>query len=128
MLLKIEIRPEDCCTVLALQGRIILGEESSRLRETAKSVISAGQPRLVLDVSEVTYVDSGGLGTLYTNIWVWTRNAGGEFVLVNPGKKLTDLLQITKLTKVSKVFPTTAEAVEYFRNNLRQRETQAGNV
>jgi len=123
MMLKIEVKQEESCAVLKISGRIMLGEEASLLRETAKSIISSGQPRLVLDVSEVTYLDSAGLGVLYTKIWVWTRNAGGGFVFVQPQKKFLEILQITKLTTVAEVFSTTAEAVEYFRKKAPQKET-----
>jgi anti-sigma B factor antagonist len=127
MLLKIEVTEEADCTVITLSGRIILGEESSALRDAVKSLLSSGRSRLLLDVSEVTYIDSGGIGTLYTAIWVWTRNAGGEFVLANPGKKVLDLLQITKLITIAPIFKTKAEAVEHFRRKRAQEGTPTGN-
>jgi anti-sigma B factor antagonist len=127
MLLKIQIAEEEGCTVITLIGRIILGEESSALRDTVKSLLGSGRNRLLLDVSEVTYIDSGGIGTLYTAIWVWTRNAGGEFVLVNPGKKVLDLLQITKLFTIAPIFKTKAEALEHFRGKRAQEGTPSGN-
>jgi anti-sigma B factor antagonist len=121
MILTIEVTPTECCTILKLTGRITLGEGSVILRDKAKSLIQAGHTRLVLDASEITYVDSSGFGTLYTNIWPWTHNAGGEFVIVNPQKKVFELLQITKLLTVQPIFATTEEAIAYFREKMQKR-------
>lgn len=127
MLLKIEVAEEADCTVITLDGRIILGEESSALRDAVKSLLGSGRVRLLLDVSKVSYIDSGGIGTLYTAIWVWTRNAGGEFVLVNPTKKVLDLLQITKLLTIAPIFTTKVEAFEHFRRKRGQEGASTGN-
>jgi len=128
MFLKVQVTKDELCAVVKLDGRVMLGEESSLLRDTARAIIASGQPRLVFDVSDVTYVDSTGLTTLYAAVGVWAKNAGGEAVFVNPQKKVLDLLQITKLLTIAQIFATTSEAIEYFRKKVAQPRTQAENA
>jgi anti-sigma B factor antagonist len=118
MALKIEVSINEWCAVLNLTGRITLGEGSVQLRDAAKDLIKSGHPRLVIDMSRVDYIDSSGLGTLYVQVWPWTHNAGGEFVLVDLTPKVQDLLQITKLGTMTTIFPSTAEAIQYFHGKI----------
>jgi anti-sigma B factor antagonist len=96
--------------VLDLRGRVVLGPETESLRERVKRLLEAGHLRLVLNLEEVSYVDSVGLSTLvacYTSV----RKQGGELKLLNLTKRIHDLLQITKLSTVFEVYDT-LEAVE----------------
>jgi anti-sigma B factor antagonist len=127
MKLKIEVSINEWCAILTLDGRITLGEGDVDLRNVAKGLVSSGHSRLVIDMSEVNYIDSSGIGVLYVNIWPWTHNAGGEFVLVNLTRKVQDLLQITKLLRVTKTFPTTDEAIQYFRGKVLGADSVAQN-
>ncbi len=67
MALKITAREVDGVTVLGLAGRVVLGEESNALRETVKSLLASGKKKIVLNMDNVTYIDSAGLGTLVSS-------------------------------------------------------------
>ncbi|HEX3740616.1 MAG TPA: STAS domain-containing protein [Terriglobales bacterium] len=103
----------DGIVVVDCAGRIIFGEETSELREQVKSLISQGS-RVVLNLGEVNYIDSGGLGTLVA-LYTSARNAGGSIKLARLTRRVGDLLQVTKLLTVFDVYDTEEEAVESFR-------------
>lgn len=94
-------------------GRIVFGEETSALRDQVKGLISEGS-RVVLNLGEVNYIDSGGLGTL-VSLYTTARNAGGAIKLARLTRRVGDLLQVTKLLTVFEVYETEEEAVESFR-------------
>jgi anti-sigma B factor antagonist len=83
------------------------------LREKVKSLISQDS-RIVLNLADVTYIDSGGLGTLVA-LYTTARNAGGSIKLARLTKRVGDLLQVTKLLTVFEVFNSEEEAVQSFR-------------
>jgi len=97
-------------SVLALDGRIVLGEESNRLRETLKSLIAAGKETLVLNMGQVKYIDSAGLGILVA-MHLSAKNKGTALYLCNLGQKFHEVLQITTLLTVFEVYDTEAAAV-----------------
>jgi anti-sigma B factor antagonist len=103
-------------SVVALNGRIVLGEESTALRERVKSLLGAGQKRIVLDMSNVTYIDSAGLGILVA-AHVGAKNQGAALHLSNLGNKFHDVLQLTRLLTVFNVYDTQAEAIGSFGPN-----------
>jgi len=103
-------------SVVALNGRIVLGEESTALRERVKSLLGAGQKRIVLDMSNVTYIDSAGLGILVA-AHVTAKNQGAALHLSNLGNKFHDVLQLTRLLTVFSVFDTEAAAIKSFDAN-----------
>jgi anti-sigma B factor antagonist len=103
----------DGIVVVDCAGRIIFGEETSELREVVKSLISQGS-RVVLNLGEVNYIDSGGLGTLVA-LYTSARSAGGAIKLARLTRRVDDLLQVTKLLTVFEVYETEEEAVESFR-------------
>jgi anti-sigma B factor antagonist len=113
MQLKLANRTVDGILVVSCSGRIVFGEESSLLREKMKEAIAENK-RIVLNLGEVTYIDSGGLGTLVAQ-HATAANAGGNIKLAQLTKRVGDLLQVTKLLTVFEVFPTEAEALESFR-------------
>ena len=100
-------------SVVALNGRIVLGEESTALREKVKSLLDAGKKRIVLDMSNVTYIDSAGLGTLVA-AHVSAKTQGASLRLSNLGNKFHDVLQLTRLLTVFNVYDTQAEAIGSF--------------
>jgi anti-sigma B factor antagonist len=111
--MKANSRQIDGVTIVDLSGRITLGEGSVVLRDTVKDLASKGQKRIVLNLGDVTYIDSSGIGELvsaYTSV----RNQGGELKLLNLTKKIRDLLQITKLYTVFDVKDDEASAVSAF--------------
>ncbi len=113
MQLKLQMNTKDGILVVDCIGRIVFGDESSLLRETVKAGIS-GNNRVVLNLAEVNYIDSGGLGTLVA-LRTTAINAGGTIKLTNLTKRVGDLMQITKLLTVFDVYNSEAEAIESFR-------------
>jgi anti-sigma B factor antagonist len=112
MSLKIDTRQADGVTIMSCQGRIVFGEEAAALRENLKRVLSSAR-QIVLNLSGVTYIDSGGLGTL-VGVYSSARAAGAEIKLTGLGQRLRDVLQITKLVTVFEVYDTEQEAIATF--------------
>jgi anti-sigma B factor antagonist len=111
--LKITERVVDGVTVVALEGRVVLGEESTALREKVKSLLTAGQKKIVLNMDNVTYIDSSGLGTLVA-AHTSARSQGTSLKLCNLGSKFQELLQVTRLVTVFEVYPSEAAAISSF--------------
>ena len=110
MALKITSREVDGVAVLALEGRIVLGEETSALREKVKSLIGEGKKNILLNLSNVTLIDSSGLGALVT-AYSSAKSGGAALRLCNLGSRSNELLQITKLYTVFEVSDTEADAL-----------------
>jgi anti-sigma B factor antagonist len=100
-------------SILELEGRIVLGEESNAFRERVKTMLAAGKTKIVLNMANVTYIDSAGLGTLVASHQS-ARTQGATLRLAQLGSKFMELLQVTKLLTVFDVYPTEAEAVQSF--------------
>ena len=102
--------------ILAIEcsGRIVFGEETSLLRDEVKKAIADNIKRIVLNLGEVNYIDSGGLGTLVA-LHTTAHNAGASVKLANLTKRVGDLLQVTKLLTVFDVYNSEYEALESFR-------------
>ena len=113
MQLKITSKTVDGILVIECSGRIVFGEESSLLREQVKQAIPDNK-RIVLNLGEVNYIDSGGLGTLVA-LHTTALNAGTTIKLANLTKRVGDLLQVTKLLTVFDVCSSESEAIESFR-------------
>lgn len=97
-------------SVVTLKGRIVLGEESSALRERIKSQVGDGKKKIVLNMADVTYIDSAGLGTLVA-AQVNAKKQGTALLLSDLGNKFYEVLQVTRLLTVFNVYPTQAEAI-----------------
>jgi len=115
MQLKLTKRTVDGIVALECNGRIVFGEESSLLREEVKKALADGAVRIVLNLSEVSYIDSGGLGTLVA-LHTSARSANAAIKLAGLTKRVGDLLQVTKLLTVFDVHNTEYEALEAFRS------------
>ena len=113
MQLKITSKNVDGVLVIECSGRIVFGEESSLVREQVKAAIPDNK-RIVLNLGEVNYIDSGGLGTLVA-LHTTALNAGSTIKLANLTKRVGDLLQVTKLLTVFDVSNSENEAIESFR-------------
>jgi len=100
-------------TIVDLSGRITLGEGSVILRDTIRDLVAKGDKRILLNLGDVTYIDSSGIGEL-VSAFTTVRNQGGELKLLNLTKKVHDLLQITKLYTVFDVKDDEASAVASF--------------
>ena len=111
--MKIATHKVNDITVLDLSGRITLGEGSVQLRDTVKDLVSKGQKKIVLNLGDVSYMDSSGVGELVT-AYTTVKNQGGELKLVNLTKKIEDLMAITKLVTVFDIHDDEAKAVAAF--------------
>jgi anti-sigma B factor antagonist len=116
MSVKVTIQEVEEVAVVGLNGRIVLGEESSALRQAIKNLLLAGQKKVVLDMSNVTYIDSAGLGILVA-AYVSAKNQGAAIKLSALGNKFREILQITRLLTIFEVFDTPAAAVASFRKS-----------
>lgn len=114
MSLKASNRQVDGVTILDLSGRIVLGEGSEILREALRDLVSRGQKKLLLNLSDVNYIDSSGLGALVSGYTTITGQQG-QLKLLNLTKKVHDLLQITKLLTVFEVFDDETSALKSFK-------------
>jgi anti-sigma B factor antagonist len=110
MALKITNREVDGVAVLALQGRIVFGEEIVALSEKVKGLLAAGTKKLVLDLKNVTMIDSAGLDVL-VNAHTSAKSSGATLRLCNLGSRTNELLQITRLMNVFAVSDSEADAV-----------------
>src|SRR5438105_5347310 len=97
--MKANTRQVNGVAVVDMSGRITLGEGSVVLRETVRDLITKGEKKILLNLGNVTYIDSSGIGEL-VSAFTTLRNQGGELKLLNLTKKVHDLLQITKLYTV----------------------------
>ena len=113
MTMKASTRQVDGITIVDLSGRITLGEGSVVLRDTIRDVVSQGNKKILLNLGDVTYIDSSGIGEL-VSAFTSVRNQGGELKLLNLTKKVHDLLQITKLYTVFDVKDDEAAAIGAF--------------
>lgn len=114
MSMKISTRHVDGVTVLDLSGRITLGEGSVQLRDAVRDLLSRGQKEILLNLADVNYIDSSGIGEL-VSAFTAVRNQGGELKLLKLTKKVHDLLQITKLYTVFDIKDDEAEAIGSFK-------------
>ncbi|HMC31972.1 MAG TPA: STAS domain-containing protein [Candidatus Angelobacter sp.] len=114
MSMKASTRQVDGVTVVDLSGRITLGEGSVVLRDTVRELIGKGDKRILLNLGDVTYIDSSGIGEL-VSAFTTVRNQGGELKLLKLTKKVHDLLQITKLYTVFDIKDDEAVAIASFK-------------
>jgi anti-sigma B factor antagonist len=108
--MKVTTRQVDGITVLDLSGRITLGEGSVQLRDAVRDLLAKGSKLILLNLADVNYIDSSGIGEL-VSAYTTVRNQGGELKLLNLTKKVHDLLQITKLYTVFDVKDDEASAI-----------------
>ncbi len=113
MALQMVERETGGVTVLALSGRVTLGDESAQLRNKIKDTLAQGKTRLVLDMGDVSYIDSAGLGTLVSG-FTSAQNHGASLKLAHLTKKLSEQLAITKLVTVFDVFDSVDDAIKSF--------------
>jgi anti-sigma B factor antagonist len=114
MQLRLSTRTVDGVLVVDGSGRIVFGEESASLRDAVKKLLSES-PKVVLNLRDVTYIDSGGLGTL-VSLYTTAKNAGGALKLASLTQRVDDLLQVTKLVTIFEVFENEQAAVASFKS------------
>ncbi len=100
-------------TIVDINGRITLGEETGLLRDTVRQLIAAGKKKIVLNLANVDYIDSSGVGELVSS-FTTVRNAGGELKLLALTKKVQDVLYVTKLYTVFDIKDDEFTAVKSF--------------
>ena len=108
------IREVGPVSIVDLSGRIALGDGSALLRKTVRDLLEGGQTRILLNLGDVNYIDSSGIGELVSGFTA-VRNRSGELKLLNLTKKVNDLLQLTKLFTVFDVYSDEPTAVRSFR-------------
>jgi anti-sigma B factor antagonist len=113
MSVKLNTRQVGDVTVVDVSGRITLGEGSSQLRDELRDLTAKGNKKILLNLSDVTYIDSSGIGELVSGFTTVT-NQGGTLKLLGLTKRVKDLLQITKLYTVFDVHEEEAHAVQSF--------------
>jgi len=112
--LSIKDREVGDVTILDLSGKITIGEGSVQLREAVRRLLDDGKKKILLNLGEVAYVDSSGIGELVSS-YTTTNNNGGHLKLLNLTKKIQDLLMITKLLTVFETFDSEASALDSFK-------------
>lgn len=100
--------------VIDFSGKITLGEGSAKLRKMIRETIASGHNKIVLNLEDVDYIDSSGIGEL-VGAYTTVRNASGELKLTNLTNRVRDILQITRLYTVFDVRPNEEDAVRSFR-------------
>jgi anti-sigma B factor antagonist len=113
--LRITDREAGGVTVVEIEGRIVLGEESNSFREHIKGLLAAGKKKIVLNLANVSYIDSAGLGSLVAT-FSSAKAQGATLKLANLGNKFKEVLQVTKLMTVFDVYDNEAAAVQSFGN------------
>ena len=113
MALKLTSRTIDNVKIIDCAGRIVFGDEATQLREMVKKELGENN-RIVLNLGDVSYIDSGGLGTLVA-LYTTAQNGGGAVKLANLTQRVGDLLQVTKLVTVFEVYDSEQDAVDSFK-------------
>ena len=114
MSMKATIRQVDSVMVIDVSGRITLGEGCAQLRELIRDQLSKGNKQVLLNLADVTYIDSSGIGEL-VSAYTAVSNQGGQLKLLNLTKKVHDLLQITKLYTVFDIHDDEAKGIASFQ-------------
>lgn len=113
MSLKAVVRNAGDVAIVDLAGRLTLGEGSGLVRSTIKELVSSNRKNILVNLKDVTYIDSAGLGELVGS-YASVTNTGGSIKLLHPQAKVHDLLQVTKLYTVFIAFDDEPEAIRSF--------------
>jgi anti-sigma B factor antagonist len=111
--MDIKERVVESVSVLDLSGKIVLGEGDLQVKERIRDLLSDGQRKILLNLGDVSYIDSAGLGALISS-YATAKREGGQLKLVNLTKRVQDLLAITKLITVFDTFDTEKEAIDSY--------------
>jgi anti-sigma B factor antagonist len=114
--MKLVTRLIDCVEVVQINGRIELGEGSAAVRDVVRDLLAKGRKKILLNLADVDYIDSAGLGAL-VSAFTSVRNEGGELKLVYLTKKVQDLLQMTRLYTVFEIFDDEEAAIKSFEKS-----------
>jgi anti-sigma B factor antagonist len=111
--MHISTREVSHVTIVDINGRITLGDETGKVRESIRSLIADGKKKIILNLAKVDFIDSSGVGELVSGFTA-VRNAGGDLKLLNLTKKVHDVLNVTKLYTVFDVKDDEFTAVKSF--------------
>ncbi len=111
--MDIKERVVEGVSILDVSGKIVLGEGDVQIKERIRDLLSDGQRKILLNLGDVSYIDSAGLGSLISS-YATTKREGGHLKLVNLTKRVQDLLAITKLITVFDTFDNEKEAIDSF--------------
>jgi anti-sigma B factor antagonist len=111
--MTINTREVSHVTIVDINGRITLGDETGQLRDTVRQLIAAGKKKIILNLAHVDYIDSSGVGELVSSFTA-VRNAGGELKLLSLTKKVHDVVQVTKLYTVFDIKDDEFTAIKSF--------------
>jgi anti-sigma B factor antagonist len=111
--MQIDERAVGDVTVLDLKGKVTLGEGDELLKDKVNSLVNQGRKKIILNLADVPYIDSAGLGEVVRTFTTVSRQ-GGSLKLLNLTKRITDLLSITKLLTVFETFESESDAVRSF--------------
>ena len=114
LIMKSDVRIVGDIKVLDWSGKITLGEETMAVRNTVRDIVKSGGKKLVLNLANVSYIDSAGVGELVST-YTTVTNAGGELKLLNLTKRIKEVLAITKLLTVFDVYENEEEALRSFK-------------
>lgn len=114
MKLTINQRQSGDIVVLDLDGNLSLGDELSHLSKLVKDLVAAGKTRMVVNLKKVNFVDSSGAGTL-VRCFTTAKAAGGDLKLAEPTERFRQVMELTHLVKILKMFPSEEDAVRSFR-------------
>ena len=109
MQLKLGVRVVDDVSIVDCRGRLLFGDEASALRDTVKNLLAESK-KIVINLADCTYIDSGGLGTL-VGLYSSAQNVGGNVRLARLQQRVIDLLQVTKLVTVFDVYDSEEDAL-----------------
>ena len=113
---RTQIRQAADVTIVDVSGRVALGDDSKELSEKMRELVREGRTQILLNLAEVTYFDSSGLGELVSSLSA-VKNAGGKLKLLNLQPRIADLLRMTKLEPLFERFSDEREAVASFQEN-----------
>ncbi|HEX8984387.1 MAG TPA: STAS domain-containing protein [Bryobacteraceae bacterium] len=110
---RVDVEVVEGVAIITPRGRISLGEGDQRMQRAVLETLERGCSRIVLMLGDVMYVDSSGLGSLFS-AFTWAKNRGGDLVFAGLTKRIKDLLMITKLYTVVETYETMEQALAHF--------------
>ncbi len=125
MNLKISQRELDGVTILDVAGRIVLGDETELFRDSIRNSLAAAKKNILLNLGEVSFIDSSGIGEL-VSAFLAVRREGGDLKLLNLTKKVHDVVQIVKLGSMFEIFNEEEAAVGSFSQPQPELKARAG--
>lgn len=119
--MKYNVNEEYYCAVIEMKGKVMGGPDALEFRDTLQELIDNGKTNVVLDLSQVTFMNSSGLGIIIGGLTT-LRNAGGDLRICQAMERIQSMLMVSQLNRVFELYPTLEEAIESFQ----EEETEEG--